>query len=163
MGVLVPASSYQQSTIGQVVAKAATTLVQNTSTSLFTVSGGDVLVTAIYGKVTTAVAATASLTAKLVHTPSGGSAADLAAATVITSDAVGTFYTANGVAADVLSAQKPGGTEVPTVTYGAKSGGFILPAGTVGVTVSNHDPGTGAVAWTIAYIPLAQGATVAAA
>lgn len=163
MGILVPATSYQQSTVGQVVARAATALVQNTTTDLFTVTGGDVLVTAIYGKVTTAIAATASLTAKVVHKPSGGSYGDLAAATGITSNAVGTFYTATGVAADVMASQKPGGVETPQVTFGPKSGGFILPAGTVGVTVSNHAPGSGAVAWTIAYVPLTAGATVAAA
>jgi hypothetical protein len=149
---------------GILVQRAATTLVQNTQTSLFTITGGDVYVNLLYGKVTTAPAATGSLTAKLVFTPTGGAAADIAAATVITSDAIGTFYSITGVATDLLSAQQVTGTEIPTVTFtkAFPSGtGIVLPAGILAVTVSNHDPGTGAVKWNLCYTPIDAAASVA--
>lgn len=152
--------------LGVHVAKTATALVQNAGVDLYTVSGGRVLVTAFLGEVTTVIGANA-LTVKYQHTKSGGSAADLSAATTITSDAVGTLYGITGVAADLISVQTVAGTEVPNVTFlslfpsGIK--GVILPAGTLSILSSNADPDGGALKHDLFYIPLDYGASVVAA
>jgi len=149
-----------------------TTLVQNTGTSLFTVAAGKVALTGVIGEVTTAVANTASLTAKLQFTPSGGSAADLCAATGITADVAGTLYSlTSGVVTDLLSIQSVSvlgvtpvlAAEVPSVTFAHLLWRpIVVRAGALSILVSNHDPGTGAVKWLLTYIPLDDGASVAA-
>lgn len=164
MSVYNEGAAFTKSILGKTVTKGPTTLVQNTSTSLFTITGGLIAVTSLTGIVTTAVANTASLTAKLVTTPSGGSVADLTAATVITDDAVGTLYGWSYVDGDELLSQlTEGGTEAPSVNFAPiLRVPAVLRSGTIGVTVSNHDPGTGAVKWYLTYVPLDDGATVAA-
>lgn len=173
MSTLIQGDQIRSLLLGVRVAKSATTLVQNTGTNLFTVSGGMVAITSVIGRVTTAVANTASLTAKLQYTPSGGAAADLCAATGITNDAVGSFYSlTSGVATDLLSVQSVsaiGGTpvaasEVPNVTFAhILWRPIVVPAGALSVLVSNHSPGTGAVKWDLTYIPYDNGSAVAAA
>lgn len=165
MSVWNDAETLRQVILGDRAEKSAAALVQNAATSLFTVSGGDILVTALYGKVSTVIGANA-ITVKLQHTPSGGSAGDISAATTITSDAVGTIYGVTGVAADILSAQKVTGTEVPTVTFGTVgvgARGIILPAGSLKMLASNADPDGGKITWRLFYVALAAGASVAAA
>lgn len=153
--------------------KKTAALVQNTAVSLFTVTSGKVAITAIIGEVTDDIPNTASLTMKLQYTPSGGSAADLCAATGITADAVGTLYSVtSGVAADLLSVQSVssiGGTpvaasEVPNVTFAQVLWRpIIVRAGSLKALSSNHDPGTNAIEWTLTYMPLDDGVIVAAA
>lgn len=147
--------------LGMRVQTAAVTNPQTASTDIFTVTGGLVLITSLVGVVTTVQGGTAN-SFNLTYTNSGGSAADIAAATVCTSDAAGTIYTITGVAADLLSAQKIGGTEVPTVTYGTQmvNGGIIVPAGTMQLKASGNN--TGATQWTLTYVPIDLGASVAA-
>lgn len=158
-------SAFTKNVLGVVVRRPATTLVQNVSTTLFTVSSGLVAVTSLFGIVTTAVANTASLTAKLVTTPSGGSVADLTAATGITDDAVGTLYGWSYPDGDELLSQlTESGTEVPSVNFvPLLNPAAIVRPGTIGVTVSNHDPGTGAVKWYCTYVPIDVGARVTVA
>lgn len=151
--------------VGIHVAKSAAALVQNDAVALYTVAGGRVLVTAFLGEVTTVIGANA-ITVKYQYTKTGGSAADLSAATTITSDAVGTLYGITGVAADVISAQKVGGTEVPNVTFlnlFPSSKGIILPAGSLTILASNADPDGGALKHDLWYIPLDYGASIVAA
>lgn len=165
MAAEIPGINLRKALLGVQVTKGPTTLVQNTSTSLFTITGGLIVVTSLFGIVTTAVANTASLTAKLVTTPSGGSVADLTAATGITDDAVGTLYSWSYPDGDELLSQlTEGGTEAPSVNFAPiLNPAAVLRAGTIAVTVSNHDPGTGAVKWFLHYIPIESGASVAAA
>lgn len=161
----------RESALGLTVTKQITP-VTNVYNSLFTITGGLIAVTALVGEVTTIIANTASLTAKLQATPSGGSAGDLCAATGITNDAVGTLYSLTStVATDLMNVQSVsaiGGTpvaasEVPNVTYcPILWRPIVLRAGTVGLTISNHAI-TGAIKWYMTYAPLVPGASVAAA
>ena len=130
------------------------------STDLFTITGGRVLVTALVGEVTTVMSATAT-SLSLQSDPTAGAAADIAAATVVTSDAVGTLYSITGVAADLLSAQTVTGTQVPGVAFAPASGRVVLPAGKV--TQVGTAANTGVTEWTLCYIPLDDGAAVEAA
>lgn len=163
MSVHNDAAAFTKSVLGRTVARSATTLVQNVETDLYTISGGLVVITSLFGRVTSAVANTASLTAKLTYTPSGGSVADLTAATAIDNDAVGTFYGWSYPDGDELMSQlTEGGTEAPNVNYvPVLNPSAVLGAGVIGITVSNHDPGTGAVKWYLTYVPIDDGASVA--
>jgi len=171
MSVFIQGDQLRGITLGNRVAKTGT-LVINAGTNLFTVAGGLVVVTSLVGVVSTIVANTASLTMKLQHTPTSGSAGDLSGATVITNDAVGTIYSlTSGVATDLLSVQSVssiGGTpvaasEAPSVTYAPLLfRPIVLPSGVLRMLSSNHDPGTGAVAWRLTYVPLDTGASVVA-
>jgi len=122
------------------------------------------VVTSIVGEVTTVIGANA-ISFNVRFTKSGGSAVALCAATVCTSDAVGTLYGITGVAADLMSAQTITGTEVPNVTFLnlMQTPGLVLPAGTMDVLATNADPDGGAAKWDITYVPLDDGASVAAA
>lgn len=152
------------SVLGSRATQSAAALVQNAATDLFTVAGGDVLVTAVYGKVSTVIGANA-ITIKLQYTKSGGSAVDLNSATTITSDAVGTLYSPTFDPGDTLSVQSLGGADVPSVSFvnvGLAGRGWILPAGAMTVLSSNADPDGGAITWNIFYVPLATGAAITA-
>ena len=173
MGQVYSNDGLRQIVLGARAQKANAALVQNTATNLFTVSGGLVAVTAVVGVVSSAIANTASLSVKLQHTPTGGSAGDLSGATVITADAVGTFYSlTSGVPTDLLSVASVsaiGGTpvaasEVPSVTFvGVLWRPIILPAGTLSMLCSNHSPGTGKIDWTMTWAPFSGAGNVAAA
>ncbi len=164
MSVIINSNELRNINLGRAVVKGPVTNPQTASTALFTVTGGKVLITSLTGIVTTVQGATAN-SFNITYTPSGGSAADLAAATVCTSDAVGTLYTITGVAADIVSAQKVGGTEVPQVTFAPTptflTGPIGVDAGALNLKASGSN--TGATTWTLTYIPLDDGASVAAA
>lgn len=164
MSVIIQGSQLRQITLGVKVEKGPVTNPQTASTNIFTVTGGKVAITSLVGEVTTVQGATVN-SLNLTYTPSGGVAADLAAATVCTSDAVGTYYTITGVAADLMSAQKVGGTEVPSVTYAPTptflTGPLTVGAGSMQLKASANN--TGATKWTLTYIPLEDGASVVAA
>jgi hypothetical protein len=161
MSTLVSGSTIRQVDLGYAVYKTAFNLPQTTSTAIFTVAGGDVLITALYGQVTTLLVGAVSL--NLTYTPSGGAATDLNAATVCDDDAVGTLYGLTGVVVDLMSCQKVGGTEVPNVTSvaGIRQGGLIVRAGAVNLKASASR--VGQTKWTLCYVPLDDGASVVAA
>jgi len=162
MGIWIDPASIRQIMLGAYATK-TTTATTNGSQNLFTVAGGLVVVTGLVGIATVAFDGTVT-SINLQHTPTGGAAADIAAATVVTSDAVGTIYTVTGVAAEGLSLQTAGGAEAPTVTFGKlwqSGGGLVLPAGVVTYLGTAADAGT--VAWHLTYTPLEASASVVAA
>jgi hypothetical protein len=154
------AQVYEALALGFRVDRAAETLPQGATGDLFTITGGRILLTSIVGEVTVQIGTT---NLNVVSTKSGGSEVALSAATTCDADAVGTLYGITGVAADVMSAQKVGGTEVPNVTFlnGIQARGIVLPAGAIQLKASASVAGE--TKWQIHYIPLDDGATVAAA
>lgn len=169
MSVLIQGSQLRSLLLGVRVAKSLSAP-QTTSAALFNVTGGKVAITSVIGEVTTVIGGT-TVNYNLTYTPSGGSAADLCAATACTSDAVGTLYSlVSGVATDLLSVQSVsaiGGTpvaasEAPNVTYAPLLRmPFVVRAGALNWKTSAST--TGVVAWTLTYIPVDDGASVAAA
>ena len=125
---------------------------------LFTITG-KVKISLIEGEVTTVVATTTTMKLR-VKTDN----VDLCAATTITADADGTHYLFTGVASETLNG---GITPVLRVGYGAN--GNITPvvigdaSGTATLEHVLDGAGTGAVLWTLYYMPLEAGASVAAA
>lgn len=173
MSVLIQGAQLRALLLGVRVEKAEMSAPQSTSTDVFTVSGGRVVLTSLTGVVTTAVGST-TVNYNLTHTPTGGSAGDLVAATACTSDAVGTLYSVvSGLATDKLSIQSVStlkeadgaavlAAEAPGVTFAQLlRQPLLLPAGAIKWKTSAST--TGAVTWTATYIPLDDGAAMAAA
>lgn len=127
---------------------------------LFTVAGGRVLVTSLTGVVTTAVQAQAC-TISLGATPTGGAStpAALATAASVISAPVGqnlSMPALSAASAPQLLVVSPLAVAVPF-----NSGGIaVVGAGTIDWTTSATN--TGAVQWTVTYIPYDAGATVTA-
>ena len=130
----------------------------NATQNLFTVTGL-VVIEGIIGYVTTAFDGTVT-SINLVHDPTIGSAADLCAATVVTSDAVGTIYGYLGDAITTLLVSS--GSTAPGTAYAPMPNSKqVLTPGVVGYKGTAAD--AGAVVWYCVYWPLTDGASVVAA
>lgn len=158
-------AAFTKGILGRVTPKASAVLVTASANALFTITGGLVVVTALFGQVTVAIPNTASLTGNFTYTPSGGSIVDLNAATVITNDAIGTLYGWSYPDGDELVSQlTEAGTEVPSVNFvPILKPSAILPAGAISFTVSAHTVTPGAVKWYCGWYPVDDGAAVVAA
>lgn len=161
MSVLINGSEVRSIALGIRVNKASAVLPASTVQTLFTVATGRVLVTMLIGEVTVVFDGTAN-SLSVEADPTVGAAADLAAATVCTSDAAGTLYTVCGIQAALLGTQKEGGTEVPThhlAHVGVGGSGFVLQPGIVTLRTTATDT-TGSTKWTMCYVPIDDGASV---
>jgi len=153
MTVINDAAAFTKSVLGNTVSKAYSPLVVETKT-LFTVSGL-CLVTAIIGKVTTAI--TVANTVKLQANPTTGTTQDLCAATDIgtTDTPAGNLITIAGAPA---TAPVSGIGAVPMF---ATAAAIAIDAGTIEqVTATGAD---GGITWYLTYVPIADGATIVAA
>ena len=128
------------------------------TTALFTVSGL-VVVESIIGEVTVAFDGTVT-SISLNHDPTIGAAVDLCAATVVTSDAVGTIYGYLGDAITTLLVSS--GTSAPGTAYAPMPNNKqVLMPGVIGHVGTAADAGT--VNWRCIYWPLSDSASVVAA
>lgn len=152
MSVLIQGSQLRTINFGTKVDQPAKTVPQNALSSLFTVTGGRVIVTGIVGEVTTVIGGTTP-SAKLVANPTVGADTDIVTAVAITADAVGNLYAVStvGGALAVLESAAPISQEP-----------FVVKPGTIDLHVSAVDA-TGAIKWSLFYAPLDDGASVAAA
>lgn len=143
-------SAFTALRVGFQVDRAAATLPATTATPYFTVSGGRVLAYFL-GEVTTVVE-TQTCNAKLIHSPATGTDLDICAVLNISADEVGTLYTITGT---------PGDAMLGAGQAGRLGGGIVLKPGTVDFSCSATN--TGATKWSCFYVPIDDGATVAAA
>ena len=156
MSVLIQGDQLRSLLCGVKVQRATAALPQTSTSTLFTVSGGKVLITSLIGEVTTVIQTQADNT-KLTFDPTdAGATQDLCAVLDITADAVGTLYSVTGTpgtamqdALNFLPSNK-----VPAQPIVLKPGSILLDC-----AASN----TGSVKWELTYIPLDNGASVAAA
>jgi len=143
---------------GGIKVEKASGAVAASTTSLFTVSGL-VVIEAIIGYVTTALDGTVT-SINLNHDPTIGSAANLCAATVVTSDAVGTIYGYLGDAITTLLVSS--GTTAPGTAYApVPNSRQVLTPGVIGMVGTAADAGE--ILWRCVYWPLSDGASVVAA
>jgi hypothetical protein len=157
MSVILTGDQARSLLLGSYVANASgKTIPQNTTSTIFTVSGGRVAITSLTGKVTTVVGGTTPAL-KVVATPTVGSANDLCTTGTITGDEVGTLYSLPGSTGSALNISGSGSGGVTGVTAPV-----IVAAGTIGANCSAADA-TGAIQWTLTYVPLDNGASVTAA
>jgi hypothetical protein len=163
MSVYNEASAFTKAVLGKSVSKAYTPLVVETKT-LFTVAGGLVLVTAIVGKVTTAI--TVANGVKLQANPTVGTTQDIFASTDL-----GTTDTPAGDLIGITGAPADGPTlgigcvslfgSKATLAAGDAGKGLIIAPGTIEqVTTTGAD---GGITWVLTYVALEDGATIVAA
>lgn len=125
--------------------------------TIFNVAGGAVLLTHLWGEVTTAV--TVANSAKLVYDPTvGGTDVDLCATLDIgtTDSAVGSYFTITGTVANAM-------VKTLDFTNAAKiAAPLLLRAGAI--HMNNGGTGCdGEAVWNVIYVPLTSGATIVAA
>lgn len=138
---------------GLAVERPTAALPQTTQSALFTVTGGRIAVLGVIGQVTTVIQTQANNT-KLVANPASGTDADLCAVLDITADEVGTLYSISGLASDAMR-----GTTAGSVA--GQDRPVIVAAGTIDLSCAASN--TGAIAWTLFYVPIDDGAYVTAA
>ena len=159
MSTILQGYENRQLLLGAQVTKGPVTLPATTTGTLFTVTGGAVLVTSLIGLVTTAVQSSDPVLT-LGTAPSAGTleVAGIASTTVLTSAEVGTWVTVG------QSAGLPAALVV--MATAAKAGNavfiggatFVVSAGTI--TWSTGATKTGAFKWYLTYVPLDTGAYV---
>lgn len=136
---------------GATVQRAAAVLPATGNQTLFNVTGGRILLTSLVGEVTTVASATATnLKLTSVSTAIGGAGTDICANAAITSAPVGTQFSPS-----VLGSAAQVGAAV------TQNNEIVIPVGIVRLT--SDATNTGAMRWTLTYIPLDDGAIVTAA
>lgn len=150
----------RQLVLGERVDKAIVTLGGSTK-SLFTIAGGRILVTSLVGRVTVAIGATTS-NLKLVYNPTAaGTSFDLCVAVDIASDAVENTYALSPVG----TVGSPGNLIVAGTVGQAQpilQSPWLLQAGEIEANFSADPTGSGAISWSVTYIPYDDAATLVA-
>jgi hypothetical protein len=154
-------------TYGALVTGGIKLLPQSATGGIFTVATGRVIVTSITGNVTTAIQAQAT-TLSVGNTPSGGShsTASFCATLDLTGKPAGTTLCVPQAKATALLASGADGTFLWNTSSGGQgvpfvSGGLlIVPVGTIDVTTVANS--TGAIQWSVTYIPFDAGAVITA-
>lgn len=156
MSTLISGDQLRSLLVGVRVARATAALPQTTTSTLFTISTGQVLLTSIFGEVTTVIQTQANNT-KLTFDPTAtGASQDMCAVLDITADAVGTIYSITGTAATALQDSL---NWVPSNKMLAQP--ILLKPGAILLDCAASN--TGSVKWTASYIPYEPGASMAAA
>lgn len=157
MTVLVRGASLRTALFGTLVERAAATIPQTATQSIFTVAGGRIVVTGLVGEVTTAIGAVAT-TLSIGLTPTVGSSSldSVSSASAITSKQVGVLLAPALTAGNGLAVGTNAGFPVQIA-----GSAFTVPAGSITITTSAST--TGAIKWALLYVPLDADATVAAA
>lgn len=138
--------------LGFRVDKASAALPATGNQTIFTVSGGRVLICLLFGEVTTIIQAQAC-NLKVTSAPTVGTAVDLAANFDINAKEAGTLFLVEG-----------DGTALVGLNAGAAYSAIgrptvIVPTGVIRITTAATN--TGATKWTCYYVPLDDGALVA--
>jgi hypothetical protein len=151
MSTIIQGPELRTLNFGRTTSKSTGTLAA-TTVGLFTVAGGQVALTSIYGIVTTPV--TVANVYKLQHTPTTGTAADLCEALDI-----GTTDTPAG---DLLgiSVGVAGAFMTRDGAVGTLAAPIILTAGTLQSVSAGTD---GVINWIVTWVPMSDGASLVAA
>lgn len=122
---------------------------------LFTVAGGEVLITALYGKVVTAVTLDTETLAVQIDPTAGTTVTWVQATDVGTTDSV---------AGDILGFRDQGDGTTDFMVNGQALSGYIATTGEIELVAANVT-GTedGVIDWYCTYVPITSGATVVAA
>lgn len=157
----------REASFGFLVTGGAKTLPASGSGDIFAVSNGRVIITSLTGVVSTVIQAQAT-TLSVGNKPTGGSSATatLCATADLNGKPVGTSLAVPAAKASALIVSGADGTVVFNGASGGQgipvsSGGLALvPAGTIQVTTVATS--TGAIIWSVTYVPYDVGATVTA-
>ncbi len=141
--------------LGHHVARAYDTLPQTDTEALFTVAGGRVLITLLFGEVTTVIQ-NSDPVAKITANPTTGSSIDVGSTVDLTSLEAGGFILCEG---DGTALIKSNAGSAPGAASSSRP--WIVNTGTIDLTTGASK--TGAVKWDLYYVPLDEGASVVAA
>jgi hypothetical protein len=136
--------------------KAAATLPQGTTQDLFLVTGGDVLVTLMYGKVGTVLGATANDLAIWVDPTATGTTYIIASAVEGNALQANSFLVVEGDGTALVITGLAGAGPIISGT-----GRWICPTGTIQLKAVGSTTGT--TGWDLFYVPLTEGAAVVSA
>lgn len=152
MSVIIQGSQLRTMLLGTRVAKSTGTLAA-TTVPLFTIAGGECLVTSLHGLVTTSI--TVANSYKLQHNPTTGDTQDLCAATDI-----GTTDTLAGSVLQFSLATTTAPPKLISVGYGTARRDVAVTTGQIESVSAGTD---GVINWVLTYVPLTDGATIVAA
>lgn len=150
MSSQVPGKSLRNINYGTRVARTAATVPATGNQTLFTVVGR-IVITTLIGEVTTVMSGTATNLKLTSVSTAGSTATDLCANVAVTSLAVGVLYGVSGIPA----------TAATTGSAVQQNNEIVMQAGIIRATTDATN--TGAMSWTIVYVPLDDGAYVTAA
>jgi hypothetical protein len=154
MTTMVQGSQQRQLVMGTKVDRAAAAVPTSAADqALFTITGGRVIITSIIGEVTVVIGGTTPSMKLIANPTAAGTSSDICSAVAITADAVGNLY---GVAT------VGGALTVLESVSGTPTQGIVVKAGTIDCNISAADS-TGSIKWSLTYVPLDDGASVAAA
>lgn len=159
MTVINEAEAYRRAILGAGPVSSPSGAFAADTRTIFTVTGGEVLVTALWGKVTTAI--TVANTVKLTTNPTTGTTADITEATDIgtTDTAVGTIV---GFTPSIDDPATSGAvTEHSIALNGKPLQGFIVTTGDIEQITTGTNP-DGAITWYATWLPLTDGAVLVA-
>lgn len=152
MSVLNDASALRKASLGLSASKSTGTLAA-TTVALFTIAGGRVLVTSLFGLVTTSI--TVANSYKLQNNPTTGDTQDLCAATDI-----GTTDTLAGSILQFGLATTTAPAKLISVGYGTAVLNTVVPVGQIEHVSAGTD---GVITWYATWLPMDDGATLVAA
>lgn len=153
MSVLDNAKAYRGGIVGFGPVTKSTGTLAATTVALFTVAGGEVLVTALWGVVTTSI--TVANSYKLQHNPTTGDTQDICAAT----DIGGTDTLAGSVLSFGL-ATTTAPPKLMSIGYGETRSNLVVTTGQIEHVSAGTD---GVISWYVCWVPLTTGATLVAA
>ena len=157
MTAIIQGYQLREIAFGVQVIKTAQTFPQGApgTATLYTVAGGNCLITSLFGIVTTVIAGTdPQLSLGTAPTTGTAETSGIATSTAITSAEVGTFLgvlAASGKAGALVNGAHAGNAVWATTP-------FVVAPGTITQTAQVAE--TGAVTWYLTYVPLDTGATV---
>jgi hypothetical protein len=146
----------RQAAYGPLVEKTAAVAASGASDDLFSVDGGAVLITHLYGVVETVLVADTDLSIEF-DPDDGGSDVTLASTLIADSDPTGTTYTLNGTFGGALVA----GLDAQDGDAGGSV--FIADSGDIKLSSAGGGAGGGSIHWHLIFVPLETGAVVTAA
>ncbi|MFI9200165.1 hypothetical protein [Streptomyces sp. NPDC053048] len=156
MSVIVQGSQFRNLLLGGApVASPSGAFAADTRT-IFTVAGGEVMITALWGVVTTAI--TVANTVKLQANPTTGDTAD-----IVTATDIGTTDTAAGTVLGFLMDPDDTAATAPDIVKGGGTAlqGLVVTTGDIEQVTTGTTP-DGAVTWYCTWVPLTDGATLVA-
>lgn len=149
------ANAYRLGILGKKVDRLTSALPGTGDLTIFTVTGGRVIVTSLLGEVTTIIQAQANAV-KIKSVPTTGTTKDISGTLDINGFEVGALMSLDGTAlSTTLSGTNAGGA------LAMKPSGIFVPIG--GIKLNTAATNTGAIKWSMTYIPYDDGASVAAA
>jgi hypothetical protein len=142
--------------LGIHVQKATATVPQGTTQDLFAVTGGNVLITLLFGQVTTILGAVANDLAVWVDPTAAGTTYIIASAVEGNALQANSFMVVEGDGTALMITGLAGAGPIISGT-----GHFVCPTGTIQLKCVGST--TGATKWELFYFPLDDGASVASA